>query len=459
MASAYRSYTLIEVLERLNLPLTNGNYTICPNCGRKKAHIKIEDNEWRCPACGASGGVLRFFAASYLGYNYKFADSEFKKIGRELRKFMDGYSPSPQVIERHKASESAAVIDIADDDTLNTVFSLFYEIPELQLSPEHRQSLLRRGLDDDTIQRNGYLSVTEFFSPEYRQLYNDLGGNRLRRKILWWVSSPAYIQLGLLIGDFIVNRGINPKGIPGFFRFGNRWCFYIESTGIMVPTRNMDGQIVIWQIRRDHITEKDSTRYKTMSYRNLPDHVTAPVSRCHFPLGNAKLGTAPVVLTEGPLKSDVAVFLSDSPVTFFGIPGITTTADFLSYCDKFHALGITEVINALDMDRLTNPNVRTGSIAMRNKLKEKNLSFIDRFWGRGYAISKLAYYDLIAHSKCIPIDYPPNSSIFEKLDKVAFTLMTNGVNPSIIYNKKYFWEPETKGIDDFLLTLKNTNVF
>lgn len=93
----------------------------------------------------------------------------------------------------------------------------------------------------------------------------------------------AHIQLGLYVANCLEREGHSLQGIPGFFKFGSHWCL-TYSPGILIPTRNIQGQIVIWQVRR-----KYEPKYLTLSCGSLPGAVTDTVSRCHFPLGNSPL--------------------------------------------------------------------------------------------------------------------------------------------------------------------------
>lgn len=460
----YRKYTLIELIDRLGLDYTANGKMDCPFCNKKKKlNLDFEGERWRCPACNTGGSVLHFFAAYHLGYLLPKhpSKSESAAVLKELRPFMDGYNSTtsttvPKVKPRAKVS-------IAPDFLLDAVYSVFAKIPALKLLPPHKDNLLARGLNEETIRRNGYLSVPENyrFPDFYIKLYEDSGGDKMRKKI----CSDAHCNLkkeqvimGLMIAHYVQTEGLEPRGVPGFFEFGDRWCFW-NVPGILIPTRNMKGQIVVWQVRKDKTPKtKKAMRYITVSYGALPGHVTDTVSRCHFPLANSPFSEkAPVLLTEGPLKADVATYLLGKPVTFIAIPGINTTVDLYRLPPVLLEAGISRIYNAFDMDRLTNINVRTGSAAIVAEFQKQGVTIAPLYWGQQYAADKYMSLSLLAHARNVRYQEPSCGNIFERLNAVASALDSAGVKHSTFRKANgeevdCYWDPTTKGIDDYQLT-------
>lgn len=456
-------YTLADVVARCGLEVRSNGYANCPFCGdtRHKLHFDFDRDFFRCNACQASGRTLHFYARMVRGLEeLPGSRQERKELSESLAEFMGDVKPiSP---EDRRRKERQATIHIKSDSELHTVYSALYQIPELALSKEHFGALLKRGLTPEAIRRNAYRTIPEKMSvpdtickfvaePESKEEFQKY--QAARRKL-----PPDQVKAGLYLADCLVQQGFDLSGVPGFFRFRDRWCLrYIP--GILIPTRNLTGQIVVNQVRR-----KLEPKYITLSCGGWPGAVTESVSRCHFPLGSSPIsaGTS-LVLTEGPLKADVAVSLSKGNLAMAAILGINATADFYSTIPALTALGMKVVLNGLDMDRLTNPNVGKGAAEIRKTLQEKGVPFQELYWGREYAEYKLCLFEAAAFAAHLAVSYPPEATVFDKLFYVSKVLWKAGLNPcsAEIGGEKisYYWETETKGIDDALLKNKNPFVF
>ena len=205
--------------------------------------------------------------------------------------------------------------------------------------------------------------------------------------------------MGLLVAHLLQERGHKLDGIPGFYKFGNHWClFYLP--GLMIPTRNIYGEIIRWQVRCNY----GNAKYKTFSCKDLPGAVTDDIARCHFPLKNTPLSKdIRVIFTEGPLKADVAISLSHDPCAYMAIPGVNMYESLMRHCEELKQAGVTEVYNALDMDKLTNPSVRGGSAKIEAEYAERGLKVIPMYWAQQYAAQQLMLYMSIAYARGIQI--------------------------------------------------------
>lgn len=461
--------TLYDLVGRLGIEYTKSNYMhcFCPECAgtkpsEKKLHLDFTKNRWRCVRCSQSGGVLRFFSGFYKGeIDLPSGKKERGKLSGELREFMgiNNAAPSPPAARRTNRPQPPRVdeIYVAPDQHLNDVYTAMMQIPELQLLDKHREALRKRGLTDEQITRNGYRSVPETWKipSVYERMYRDAGGND-RAKELFERFNSNQIKLGLMIAHRLIIKGYPLQGVPGFYRFGQFWCYWLVP-GILIPTRNYQGQIVIWQVRREKL-KGDMAKYITVSKQGLPGHVTTEVSRCHFPLSNAPLDRkAPVIITEGPLKADVASALFGSPTIFAAIPGVSTTNDLLRHCSLFKKISPNgKVMNAFDMDKLTNKNVRRGVKRLQEKFREQGIVMEDLHWGDSYAISKLMILSAIAQRLRIPVQIPARDTVFDRLAAVSAALDDADIDVcSVMYpdgqKRNCYWESNTKGIDDYLL--------
>jgi len=200
---------------------------------------------------------------------------------------------------------------------------------------------------------------------------------------------------------------------------------------MIIPTRNVFGQIVGLQIRKD----KGDVRYKTYSSKGLPKGAEVGISRLHFPKANPKLTGSKVYLTEGPLKADIAKhLLLDDKAYFIACQGVSNTSA-LSKCFKWlQRNGVKEVINALDMDKITNINVMMASKKIAGAAKECGISILNMYWDEEEAVRRL---EALGHSK-------------EQIEKPFQMLL---LETKRLYDQGASIDPhwgKNKGIDDYL---------
>lgn len=175
----------------------------------------------------------------------------------------------------------------------------------LSLSPRHRDDLRRRGLTDAAVDLRGY-----------RTLRNDARG----------VAAKAVHQQ---IGDAV-------RGVPGFVVGEYGVTLHGTATGLLVPVRDLRGQIVALKIRR-----AAEPKYV---YLSDPDY--SPGSPIHVPLGVPR--TAAVVrVTEGELKADVCTTLERIPT--IGVPGVTQWRDAIPLLKEMRASTVILAFDAPDV--------------------------------------------------------------------------------------------------------------
>lgn len=459
---------LIDLVEHLGLDYTKSGYThcVCPECSKspareKKLHLDFAKNQWRCVKCGQAGGVLRFYNIVINGdISLPSSKEERAKLYLRLEEFIGGKGTTsyrPSYTTRPKTPS----IPVAKDNTLHQVYSEILGIPELYLRQNHRKELLRRGLTTEAIERNQYRSVPMDWMPSQSitDMYENAGGDQRTKALFSWMN-PNRVKFGLMVAYYLTEKGFNLTGVPGFFRFGELWCWWTVP-GILIPTRNIRGQIVIFQVRRDE-AKPGMAKYITVSSQTLPGHTNGEVSRCHFPLNNAPISAdVPVLVTEGPLKADVASCLCGKPVLFAAVPGILTTKDFFKNCKVLKKAGVKTIYNCFDMDKITNRNVRKGCVALRTSLGNMGFLVRDLYWGQTYANFLYTSLSMLARIRRISVTEPPHDSLYERIAALSEALDLANINfcKFITPDGKEvtnYWDSNTKGIDDYLL-LKRRN--
>ena len=211
------------------------------------------------------------------------------------------------------------------EDVSNSMLSF------LTLSDKHRENLLERGLSDERIERNGYRSMPE--TPQARRLLAKLVGSS---------------------HDLL--------GIPGFYTRDAQWTV-AGPNGFLIPVRNQDGLIQGLKIRLDD-ADKPGRKYRWLSSRDRHlENGTRSYSWIHV-TGDRSRKRA--FLTEGPLKGDVASFLANDAL-FICTGGVNAIKGLR---ETILDLGVTEIVEAMDMDQMTNPQVRNAILTMRREVQK-----------------------------------------------------------------------------------------
>lgn len=481
------SISINEIVDLLGLekdPKSSGAssyYVRCPFCGDKRYHMNInaEKNTYNCNRCTSAktgGGVLDLYGRVALHTELKPGKPEQGGNGSviyaSLKEALHGKAGNVQRVAndlpaRQRPSQKAAVAPAADP-FLDRAYSALLSFPELRLSDKHYQALIKRGLSPDTIRRAGYrsidqdfawveeLDVTDVAGESFSQLNAECKAHEALRKMPWQQRAAGWV-----LGQYVCGKlGEPPRRVPGFFRLGDSW-FFRADPGMLIPTRNSMGEIVGLQVRKD----SGNLRYMTISSKGLPEGVSEKISRLHFPLGNAEIGSgAPVYLTEGPLKADVALELLQKPAVIIACQGVNNRSELPDVFANLHEAGVTTVRNALDMDKITNPHVTAACNAIRALAVKAGLRWETVFWDSDFALRKLT--ELLALCRYNHVPGPVLTSdigeeaIFTAVAEAAASLHKHGIRHSTsglgVNAGHHYWSNRTKGIDDYLKSIADS---
>ena len=430
----------------------------CPFCsgnGKKyKMNIDTGKQTYHCVKCTEGGGTLDLY--SKVKYGKKLSSFNSKEIFRELIKDLGNQEPISAAVHGEKPREQYQEIFPENDEKLNLAYSALLNLPYLALSEEHRENLYKRGLTEEDIICGGYATMPEAekilaghpLRKEAAVVYENRRIEDYRRKnAILCRYTQAEIMAGIIIAGDITRQNIPVSQVPGFFMIGGVWCLRVNK-GMLIPTRNEEGRIVGIQTRADAAEKK---RYMTLSSKGLESGPTVRISRMHFPLANAGISSENrIVLTEGPLKSDVAVSLfnrlGQKDISFIAIQGVNNTAELKEYAETLVKRGVRTVYTALDMDKTTNIYVAKAGRAITLMFREFGIRTEALLWDNEYAFEREAQLQELCNQRNIAAERTDNP--FINIAAMTQALAKCGVT----LNENERWNPKTKGIDDFLLT-------
>ena len=355
-----------KVISKLGLEIDKSGYTKCPLCdvGKKKKRLNININKgvFRCAACSTSGdgvtlyGWLKYGIDPEMLKSKSSTDAQKRKQARaKLLSEIDS-SVSGYVNPKHYTQSVAKEPPIADLIERDRTYG--FMLNRLNLKSEHYNNLINRGLRRSDIIRNGYKSVPE-----------DINGI---------VKSLRQEDAAVL------------TGVPGFLKKKEGgWDLAYSKSGFYIPVRDISsdfykspfGKIQGLQIRYDSVKEGEQ-RYKWLSSRNYDDkrysEGYAAQTYTHF-VGYPE---KEVIITEGPLKSDIICRFLDVPV--LGIPGVNSIKHLTPHLQKLGDLGVIKYKIAFDMDIYENVNVQKALKNLIDLLKGMNLEIDFIQWPREY---------------------------------------------------------------------------
>ena len=328
-------FHMVDVIPLLGLPTPpagkNSFNLPCPCCEDKPKgrhlNINLRKDVFRCPRCGFSGGVLDLYAF-------------YAKIPREkaLEELLDrkGKIFRPQQA-RLPAVEENPLTGVEERHATYTAL-----LQSLTLASDHRENLLSRGLSPEEIHRLGYKTTPV------------LGFSSLAKRLR--------------------EKGLYLAGVPGFYKNQSQWTLKIPGRGILIPVRDVQGQIQGLQVRLDNVEKR---KFRWLSSNGLEEGCGAK-TWVHLAGEPRPL----VLLTEGPMKADVIHFLTGQ--TVLAVAGVNSLSQLQPLLEELNAAGMEKVMTAFDMDYLCNPHVKGGYEQLTALLKKLGISFGTYLWDPRY---------------------------------------------------------------------------
>lgn len=336
-------FTIMDVAERLGLKLVrqhnkSADYT-CPFCGGYgKLNLHLEKNVYRCNKCGNNGSMIALYS-QVTGVDHKTAYKELaanksRKTGKGVQHFVS-LSPAPE-------KASAEHIDRCYRALLKKCY----------LQKRHRENLQNRGLCDEAIKKYLFRSV-----PDHR----------------WLVR---------IISE-LLDEGFDLLGVPGFYINKNgeiSLALYSCMNGILIPVSNEKGLIVGLSVRLDTPLDNKSRKYMWVS---SAEKTKGCSSGCPSMFCGDVFGSNAVYVTEGQLKGIIAHELSGK--AFLAVGGVNQTGKVEEAIKLIRENGkATIIVDAYDMDDLTNDAVKKGHDALAEIAKRYGFTFRRIVWDPKY---------------------------------------------------------------------------
>lgn len=279
--------------------------------GTELLYVKDKSNR-----CGKGGGILHLYA-EYCDVNLHTAYEELCKIfGPDGSEPVHKYKRKPRPIETVELPIASAEVR---DNTYSNLLSL------LTLCPTHQSALKERGLKSEEMELLCYRTTPT---------------TRLKR-----------------IVTELLERGCILDGVPGFYcqKDSGQWVLDIRGSGIMLPDRNLLGQIEAIQVRLDKVYNQ--------KFYNLTsvDQYYGTQSKCCPHYVGVHEGDEVVCLTEGVMKSDLAYsFAQGSPYEcgFVGLTGIPSYSQYERALEELDSIGVKRINVMVDSDYQVKEEVR-----------------------------------------------------------------------------------------------------
>ena len=327
-------FHMVDVIPLLGLPTPpagkNSFNLPCPCCDDKPKgrhlNINLRKDVFRCPRCGFSGGVLDLYAFYAKIPREKALEELLTRKGQTLCP----RQPLPEV-------EENPLTGVEERHATYTAL-----LQNLTLASDHRENLLSRGLSPEEIHRLGYKTTPV------------LGFSSLAKRLR--------------------EKGLYMAGVPGFYKSQGQWTLKIPGRGILIPVRDVQGQIQGLQVRLDNVEKR---KFRWLSSNGLEEGCSAK-TWVHLAGEPRPL----VLLTEGPMKADVIHFLTGQ--TVLAVAGVNSLSQLRPVLEELRAAGMEQIMTAFDMDYLVNPHVQNGQENLKRLLEECGITYGTYLWDPQY---------------------------------------------------------------------------
>ena len=339
----------LQAVKKYKAP--HGYYMDCPFCGgKRKLNVHQGKSVFRCAKCDTSGNTITFHAKS-LGIDNKSAredlDKRFKGIPSSKKanyKFIE--------FEPQKTPFPIDVRNVVYNDLLK----------QLSLSDKHHEDLIKRGLTEEQIIKNGYKTTP----------LNELQ------------------KIGGIACEFVEGATKGEYGIPGFYDIDTLGAKMVKrKNGFLIPCRTFDGLISGFQIRNDELPDNATKEQKEHFHKYSWLTSTEKESGCSFTgcenihfAGDWSNVPKKINLTEGLLKADIASALTGKP--FLGLSGVNNLSQLEERLVFLKSKGVEMVNICVDMDYREKKEVQKAMENIEKIISKAGLKYSVIKWDEKY---------------------------------------------------------------------------
>lgn len=309
----------------------------------------IKGGIFTCFCCGATGDkvdfVMKHDNVDFIEANLRIAarlgiidEAEYKKKSKHPE-------TQPLVKVQIKEVKKVQEAERKDEEYLNNHYLAMKNV--LELSDEHKEYLLKRGITEDELDR--------FFSI-----------NGPVDNFFWTIM--RYIE-EMEPQDFI--------GVPGFY-YNGRTTTSKDVKGIAIPLINSKGLITSIQIRKDKVEGKEARYiFFSSSDTNLGCSCGAQVH-----VENPDKGDS-VIITEGYFKAiELSKYFNSTVISVQGVNN-TKILD-TEIPELLKRRPIRRFVIAFDADMIENPNVKKAAKKLQKQLEKFNIPTGFMVWDEKY---------------------------------------------------------------------------
>ena len=184
------------------------------------------------------------------------------------------------------------------------------------------------------------------------------------------------------IASDLERKGYDLKGIPGFYMSGGGMDMLPLSSGILIPQRDgVLGPDGLGRIRGFQVRlDKGKTRYVSFSTGGNYPQGTKGKAYLHVSFGEK--GYEKVIFTEGPLKGDIISYFTG--YTVIALQGVNSQLEVPSVLLKLKERGCRLIYTAFDMDLEKNVYVRSALKELERKIEEAEIARSRLIWDPEY---------------------------------------------------------------------------